>query len=395
MNFKTLLVSSTVLLLAAPAFAAETPAETGIQNYGSVKSAAAKPAAAVSGKAGASAKGKLQIPPPPRETLPGNAALPAPGTRGARPETVKTTLEAASVTVGGATYTCKNEQVQRFADYLELKPDMQNAPLTLHLKNSGMKWFRLLIAGQVIATEKSLRGKSEGDLDLTGVVQPGSNQLLVQAGGAPGATLEWKVTTPAVAKIDKVDPDEALVGTNIKIKGKNFSANMSADTVLLNKTKGQVIKAKPTELEVKIPTEAEPGDTKVSVKVNGVESNKVTIKVRGIPELSGTNLQGVPPGQQLTIFGKNFSKNLGENQVFIGDAAASVVGGDINQLTVIVPYLPYTEGHVPSQIRVQVGKVMSKNSVSVQVGPQMYTDPGVETGKDIPVFNPRDLPRSY
>jgi hypothetical protein len=392
MKLKLILISSTLLLMNLPAYAANTVAaatsgdtdtDTGVKTYHPTPKA----------KAAASAKTKMEIPPPPKETTPGNtnAALPT----GGRPEAVKTAIESTAAVLGSGTYTSANNRVQRFVSYLEIKPGMDTAPLTMHLANHGFSWFRVLIANQVVATDKNFKGKAEGDLDLTGNVQAGTNQLVVQAAGAPGATFEWKVTTPAVAKIDKVDPEEVVVGDDFKIKGKNFDKEPGKNTVLINTKTAQVTRARSTELSAKVPTDADIGDNKLSVKVNGVESNKVKIKVRGIPELSGANLQGVPPGQSLTIFGKNFSKNLSENQVFFGDTSAQVVSGNETQLTVIVPTIPYTAGHTPSAIRVQVGKVMSKNTTSVQVGPQMFTDPGLAAPQqDVPQFNPQDLPRS-
>src|SRR6185437_1422936 len=238
--------------------------------------------------------------PPAIETTPGNtnASIPAVG----RPEAVKTTLESTASVVGEGTCSSVNNHVQRFVSYLEIKPGMDTAPLTMHIKNEGFAWFRLLIANQVVATEKSLKNKAEGELDLTGNVQAGTNQLVVQAGGPIGAKLEWRVTTPAVAKVDKVSPDELVLGDEFKIKGKNFNKETGKNQVLINNKTAQVTKASANELTAKVPTDAPVGDDKLSVKVNGVESNKVKIKVRGIPELSGANLQGVPPGQSLTIY---------------------------------------------------------------------------------------------
>ena len=381
MKLNLILVSSTILLINVPAFAADAD-DSGIKSYAPTKkSTSARPVAAATG-------GRMQIPPPPVETLPGHAAPPAAST--GRPETVKTAIDTTVTTVGTGTALSKNDQVQRFATYLELKPGMENAPLTMHLSNQGFKWFRLLIANQVVATEKSLSGKTEADLDLTGIIQSGTNQVVIQAGGVPGSKIEWKVTTPSVAHIDKLDPgDEVLVGSDLKIKGKNFSASPSKDVVLFNTKKGQVTKARASELGVKVPPDAEIGENKVSVKVGGVESNKVKIIVRGIPEISGTSLQGCPPGQTIIVFGKNFSKNTGENKVFFDDTPGAVTGGSTTQLSVQVPFIPQRAEHAPSNIKVQVGKIMSANSFPVQIGPQMYSDPGVGGGNDVPTYDPR------
>ena len=390
MKRNLLLLSSTLLLLNTPVRAAEG---------GAVSSAGSKSAtnsnvtncAPVESRA-KKKKGGLAIPPPPKETLPGQTGVTGaiPEKAGAKPAVESVKMGSQLTTVGaGGPYTSKNERVQRFVDYIELKPGMETAPLTLTITNKGFKWFRLMVANQVVATEKSLNGRQAGDLDLTGVIQPGTNQVVIQAGGNPGAVIDWKVTTLATAKLEKVDPDETLVGDAIKIKGKNFGTTINGVEVMFNSKKGQVQNVKPTELTVKVPMDAELGESKVSAKVNGLATNTLKIKLRGIPQVTGTNLQGVPPGQQLIIFGKNFSKTLSENKVFVGDAPAPVISGDTSQLTIVVPNLPYTEGHTPSAVSVTVGKIKSKSTVPVQVGPQMFTDPGLG-GTDIPTFSPRN-----
>lgn len=334
------------------------------------------------------------VPPPPKEAMPGNSTMIIP----ALPPSVKATAsqtvapvsgDAQLVTVGeGGPYTAShNGQVQRFADYLEMKKDQESAKLTLSIENKGFKWFRLLIANQVVATERSLDHSGSGKLDISGIVQTGSNQVVIQAGGPANAQISWKVTTVATAKLDRVDPDEAIVGDTVSLKGTHFALNPSSNEVSIGSVKGKVTSAKATELKVEIPQNAEPGDkVQVSAKVNGIKTNTITFKLRGIPQVTGTNLQGVPPGQNLTVFGKNFSKNLGENRVFFDTTSAEIMSGSTTELQVIVPQIPYREGHYASQVKVQVGKVMSKTSAGVQVGPQMYTEPGTETGRDIPEY---------
>jgi hypothetical protein len=334
---------------------------------------------------------KAVIPPPPKEALPGNTTIIVPSIRPSAPvtEVVAPASDSGLITVGeGGPYTARTAANQRFADYVELKKDLEAAKLLMTINNRGFRWFRLTVANQVVATENSLdRTTGSARLDVSGVIQPGSNQVVVQAGGgAPGATLDWKVTTQATAKLERVDPDEALVGDLVNVKGQHFALNPSANEVTIGNKKGKVEQAKATELKVRIPTDAEPGDVDVTAKVNGIKTNSIKMKLRGIPQVTGANLQGVPPGQTIIVYGKNFSKNIGENRVFFDETPAQIVSGDTSQLLVVVPFIPYREGHYPSQVKVQVGKVMSKTSASVQVGPQMFADPGTETGRDIPEF---------
>lgn len=278
----------------------------------------------------------------------------------------------------GGPYTSRNMRIQRFTDYVDVKAS--GAPIMMTITNNGFSWFRITIANQMIATEKTLAGKREATINLTDTIQSGSSQIAVEGAGYVGATLSWKVTTKTQAKLTSVTPDEAIVGDTVKLKGERFSTSTSEDKVYFNSAAGQVISATATEIKVKIPTNATLGDNNVYVKVTGVDTNKIKMKIRGIPEVSGTNIQGVPPGQQVIIFGKNFSSKLGENKVYFGDTPAEVVAGTESQLTVIAPTPPYHAGHTPSAVRVEVGKIKSKNSVNVQIGPQMFADPSMNPG---------------
>lgn len=373
MKRNLILLSCTLLMANAAALAVDTPTKTAVTKTSATNSAT-----------------KLKVPPAPSAALrtgtPVNVQTITPSAPvGAVPGVVLNQL----ITVGeGGPYTAKDTKAQRFADYVDLKKEMESAPLTFTLHNNGFNWFRVLLANQVIATEKSAKNDTV-TVDLTGVIQPGTNQVVIQAGGKAGSTIDWRVTTVPQAKLERVSPDEALVGESVAIKGQHFALTPSANVVYFNNKTAKVTAAKATELKVTIPVDAEPGENKITAKINGVKTNEIKMKVRGIPSVSGTNLQGVPPGQTLMIFGKNFSKNLGENKVFFDETTAEVVSGNENQLTVVVPQMPFRAGHYPSQVRVQVGKVISKNACSVTVGPQMFTDPGVEVGPNIPEYIPR------
>lgn len=110
-------------------------------------------------------------------------------------------------------------------------------------------------------------------------------------------------------KVTSIDPnDEVVVGDKLKIAGEGFPTNPNNVTVNFNAKKGRITAATPRELQVEVPKDADIGDNKVTVKVGGWTSDAKKLKVRGIPELSGTNLQGVAPGMELIIYGKNFSE---------------------------------------------------------------------------------------
>lgn len=403
MKRNLILLSSTLFIASAAALAVETKTGTSAASKSSATTSSSKVTTTTAGGSKVTTitttktavvtprARKGTLPAPPKETLPGNTTMIMPTrTKATTTEVVQSSTDSGLVTVGeGGPFTAKTDKVQRFAEYVELKKGMESAPLTLTIHNNGFKWFRVLIANQVVATEKSQGRDGCAKLDVTGVIQSGSNQVVVQAGGMPGASLDWKVTTLAQAKLERVDPDEALVGDTVVVKGQHFATTAAGNEITIGGKSGKIIQSKATELKVSIPTNVEPGVADVIAKVNGVKTNTIKMKVRGIPSVSGASLQGVPPGQTLSVFGKNFSKNLGENRVFFDDTSAEIVSGSSTELVVVAPFVPYREGHNPSQVRVQVGKIMSKNATQVTVGPQMFTDPGVETGRGIPEYTAR------
>src|SRR5262249_44268140 len=151
------------------------------------------------------------------------------------------------------------------------------------------------------------------------------------------------------------------------------------------------------------PQNAELGDNKVVATVRGIKSNALKVKVRAIPEVTGTNLQSAPPGTHVIVYGKNFSKTPSENQVFLGDTQANVLRGDTNQLVILIPNLQslnwvFPMGENPNMgalpIKVQVGKLISKEGPTFTIGRQIYPGIGpnsqyeVGPGTNNPIFAP-------
>lgn len=337
------------------------------------------------------------IPPPPPGTTIGKDAGDIVGVKKKKKKAGTATAEATKdLTVAAATYTFTGGKAQeQFSTLFDWKPDDPQNKLTFTanlspLGGSGthFNWLRVMMGGRVLYGERDLANKTTVSMDLTGQVPNGTNQILVQGQGTAGASIDWKLTTPIKVKLTSVNPDEAVVGSDVTLKGSNFDPTPANDKVILGKKTISVSKASSTELKIRIPKDFTPGDTEVKVAVNGQESKALKITIRGIPELSGTNLHGVPPGAELVIFGKNFSKKLGENQVFFGETQVSPVSGTTEQLTVVVPNFQAGLGEVAGQvgipIKVRVGKIDSANTVPVTIGNSMWEDPGLREGPGVP-----------
>lgn len=352
------------------------------------------------GKPAAKVKGGL-IPPPPPDIVSGAMI---PGKRRAKRRIQVgpggAPVEKLVVVGQGGPYRFSGKTKEEFTQTFMWNPDDRADNLTLKANFSPLQgpnpkfiWLRVMIGNRLLATEQTLKNKTSFTLDLTNGVENGLNQIVVDGSGTPGATFDFKLTTPRKVKLTAVNPDEVVVGQDLTLKGENFDPAPSKDTITLGKKQFPANTATgTTELKLRIPANFEPGEYLVKVSVDGLSSKELKVTVRGIPELTGTNLNGVPPGAQLVIYGKNFSKKLGENSVRFDNTQAEVVACTTEQLTVVVPNF-YTglegdtagvAGQVGIPIRVKVGKIESKNTVPINVGNSTWMDPGLQTGPNIP-----------
>ncbi len=343
-------------------------------------------------------KSKGLIPPPPPGTTIGKDAGEVVGVRKKKKKAAATAEATTDITVASGSYRLTGgKSEEQFTTLFNWQPDdaKNQNQLTFTatytpLGGSGVhfNWLRIMMGGRMLYTERTLQGKNSVTMDMTGQIPSGTNQMVIQGQGSAGATVEWKITTPIKVKLTSVNPDEVVVGGDVTLKGSNFDTTPTKDIVTIANKQVTVNKATATELKLKIPKNFQPGETEVKVTVNGMASKPLKITIRGIPELTGTNFNGVPPGAELTVFGKNFSKKLGENQVFFGETAASVVSGTTEQLVVVVPNFYADMGAVSGQvgipIKVKVGKIESSNTVPVTVGNSMWEDPGLKGGPDVP-----------
>ncbi|MBY0546942.1 MAG: IPT/TIG domain-containing protein [Candidatus Obscuribacterales bacterium] len=271
-------------------------------------------------------------------------------------------------------YLSRSYQVQNFQDTLSLQPSQQNLPLSLNLYNGSheapsFKWFRLIIGGYTLATEKNLNGREEGSIDVTGQIPGGDTQIMVEAGGVPGASLIWTLTTPRVT-VDRIEPQSIKAGDTVTIYGTNFSAVANQNMVLFNNKQAQVLSASTTQLQVKAPANLGAGIDSVQVNTNNLVANAMEIMATSlpVPELLSTDCWMAPPGGNITITGRNFRAGT---KVYFQDVQAQVVSQSATQLVVIVPAWSYGNSlNIP--LTVVSDGVRSKNSIPFDIGPMYH-----------------------
>ena len=272
---------------------------------------------------GGKRSGSGLVPPPPAIKIvlpPGRPALPP-------VQSVLPVSDPNRVVVGsGGPYTLTGRGNEQFSGTFSWKPDAPTDPLTLQATVSGpMRWIRVSLGSRLLATEKDFLGKDSLTFDLTGSVDSGVNQILVQAGGRQGDIVKWTLTSVLNPKMLSVDPDEVLQGEKITIKGQNFPTDPAKLSVQIGKKAVPVKTASQTELKLEVPKNMDIDEHNVTVWLSGKKiPGSAKLIVRGIPRLSNTNINGCPPGYPITIFGTNFSKKLAENQVWVGEAQAQL-----------------------------------------------------------------------
>ncbi len=279
-------------------------------------------------------------------------------------------------------YTSANTKAQNFEDWLPLASQQSQLPLTLTVRNGsgqghpGFAWFRLQIGGYMMASEKNLEGRQEAAIDVTGRMQPGTSQIMIEAAGEPGATLQFWLTTPAV-RLLKVSPPTVVPGDSIVLRGLNFSSDERQVSVTLNGQAIPILSASATSITAEVPREAQAGANPVVVSIDNVHSEPLTVQVmtRKTPVLISTNYWLAPPGAQLTITGKNFGPTPADNKVYFRDVAAEIVSADPETIVCVVPnwgYEPGTSitngGQLNIPIKVVSEGVRSANYIPFDIG---------------------------
>lgn len=299
------------------------------------------------------------------------------------------------VGTGGPYSLAGRGTAETFAGTFTWKPDSANQPLTLQVTTAPqyVKWIRVSLGNRVLATEKDFRGKDSLTLELAGTVDNGLNQITIQTAGARGAQVGWTLTSVTSAKMLSIDPDEVLQGDKVTIKGQGFPTDASKLLVQIGKKSVPVKTSTPTELKFDVPRNMDIDEHTVTVWQSGKKlPGSAKLIVRGIPRLTGTNLNGCPPGYPIVIFGKNFSKKTAENQIMVGNVQAQVQSGNTTELTVICPseggnfYAPHGPMDLQTylQIKLKVGKIECKDSLPLAVGNSVWQDPGMRGGADVP-----------
>lgn len=275
-------------------------------------------------------------------------------------------------------YISRSYEVQHFVDTLNLEAGQLELPLTMTIYNGSaetpsFKWFRITINGVLVASEQDLRGKEVAAKNVTGIIQGSNLQILIEAGGVPGANLWFALSSEQMA-LSGTEPQEVTPGETFKIRGENIPSTPDLLSINIGGTPVRAISASAESIVVQMPATMPVGQKEIQVRTRNQVSNPVPIVVcsRPVPEILSIDCWMAPPGGTINISGRNFSNNAVENKVYFGKVEGQVSSASSNQLSVIVPQWSYGPSQLNIPVSVTVNGIRSGNTYPFDIGPSYH-----------------------
>lgn len=172
-----------------------------------------------------------------------------------------------------------------------------------------------------------------------------TGNIVVTVGGVASNGINFTVTGPGRANIDRLTPASGLPDASITISGSGFGATQGTSTVTFNGLEAETSTWGPTSIICKVPIEATTGD--VVVTVDGVASNGVNFTVtNGEPKIDILDPSIGAIGNTVTIYGSGFGLTQGTSTVEFNGIAATIDSWDKYTIVCKVPTGASTENVV-------------------------------------------------
>lgn len=233
-------------------------------------------------------------------------------------------------------------------------------------------------------TKANLKSASKTKLVVTVPQGATDGPVQVQTNGqtATGPSFNVIADPSKQLSIMSISPKQGPVGTQVTIKGNNFSKKKSENTVTFNGTKAAIKSASTTKLVVTVPKGATSGQVKVQVGSQTATGPTFTVTDKPVPQvkISSISPKSGPIGTKVTIQGQHFSKKKSENTVTFNGTKATISSASNTELVVAVP------------------QGVTDGPVEVQVGNQTASGPAFDVTKDpseqlkITAVNPKKGP---
>lgn len=169
----------------------------------------------------------------------------------------------------------------------------------------------------------------------------GAIEIRTARGNVTGPRFRVSEAPPAPV-IAGFAPANAAPGTEVVIRGENFSPRLTENQVHLGTLPVVVRNATPTELTVIVPQGAQAAPFRVQVTGAGEATSAESFGVgTGTTIASFEPVMG-PPGTRVTIRGTGFSRRAAQNRVYLGEQRARVRRATETELEVELPRAPTT-----------------------------------------------------
>ncbi len=164
----------------------------------------------------------------------------------------------------------------------------------------------------------------------------GAIELHTPRGNVTGP--RFRVTeAPPAPVVASFEPASGAPGSEVVIRGENFSPRLTENHVHLGALPVVVRSATPNELTVIVPQGAESGPFRVDVTGSGQATSAQAFQIgTGTTIASFEPVMG-PPGTRVTIRGTGFSRRAAQNRVYLGEQRARVLRATETELSVELP----------------------------------------------------------
>ncbi len=267
-------------------------------------------------------------------------------------------------------FTGNADKVQRFSDTIQLNKGQEKLRLILVYNNGSstqpaFKWIRISSSSMSYVTEQNFKGKNLLETDVTGELGVGGNQILVTAGGPPGAVFTWELYTMQPT-VNSIHPTVVQPGETATILGTNLCPSVTAETVTINGSAAHCLSATSNSVVVQVPEELRSGEAIVKVSSAGLNCNEIACTVSAAPRLTKLSGSWVGVGSPLTIYGDGFGNDPSKIIVYVGPTEVPVDSSTANQITVTIPgtYITAWAGYY-MPVKVIVNGVKASNTLTV------------------------------
>lgn len=155
-------------------------------------------------------------------------------------------------------------------------------------------------------------------------------------GGSMPITFSVTVAMPPPT-IERLEPTTGAPGTEVTIRGQNFSTRQTDNVVTLGAVPMVVRSASPFEIRAIVPEGAASGTITVRVNQSGAVSSAQPFTVATATAITDFQPRMGPPGTRVTLTGTGFSPTSSQNRVFMNNVPVRVERATATSLIVSIP----------------------------------------------------------